>query len=53
MAENSWQKPWEYLGNEKSFYNEIKTIFYYFESDFNEAKITNIFGRLEPGFSSN
>ena len=52
MTEKSWQKP-KYLENEKSFYDEIKTIFHYFERDFNEAKNTNIFERLEPDFNSN
>ena len=47
MTEKSWQKL-KYLQNEKSFNDEIKTIFHYFERDFNEAKNTNIFGRLEP-----
>ena len=32
---------------QKGFNDEIKTIFHYFEWDFNEAKNTNIFGRLE------
>ena len=53
MIEKSGQKPWEYLGNGKSLYDDIKTVFHYFESDFNEAKNTNIFGRLESDFGSN
>ena len=39
----SWQKP-KYLENEKSFLDEIKSIFHYFWRAFNEAISMNFIG---------
>ena len=46
----SWQKP-KYLENEKSFLDEIKSIFHYFWRAFNEALSMNFIRGWESDFS--
>ena len=47
MAINSRQKL-KYLENDKSFYDEIKSIFHHFQRAFTEANKTNFLEREIP-----
>ena len=48
VTKKSWQKL-KYLQNERSFWDEIKSIFHHFYRAFNKAD-TIFFGRWESGF---
>ena len=50
MTKTSWQKL-KYLENEKSFYDEIRSIFHHVKWTFNQANNTIFFGRWESDFN--